>query len=65
MRCQWGTHWDNLQPWIAARRYREFDVLDAQVYPLFNFIMSLQLLIKILLNRSVEARVPSFGFLFA
>ena len=25
MRCQWGTTWDNMQPWIVARRYREFD----------------------------------------
>lgn len=31
MRCQWGTSWDNLQPWIAARRYREFDILDAKL----------------------------------
>lgn len=35
MRCQWGTTWDNLQPWIAARRYREFDVLDQQLRRLF------------------------------
>jgi hypothetical protein len=28
MRCQWGTSWENLQPWISARRYREFDTLD-------------------------------------
>ena len=31
MRCQWGTTWDNMQPWIVARRYREFDVLNFQV----------------------------------
>lgn len=31
MRCQWGTSWDNLQPWISARRYREFDALDAKL----------------------------------
>ena len=31
MRCQWGSNWDNLQPWISARRYREFDRLDAEV----------------------------------
>ena len=31
MRCQWGTTWDNMQPWIVARRYREFDVLNIQV----------------------------------
>lgn len=31
MRCQWGTDWNNLQPWIAARRYREFDRLDYEV----------------------------------
>jgi hypothetical protein len=28
MRCQWGTHFDNLQPWIVAHRFREFDLLD-------------------------------------
>ena len=28
MRCQWGTSWENMQPWISARRYREFDTLD-------------------------------------
>lgn len=31
MRCQWGTTWENMQPWIVARRYREFDVLNFQV----------------------------------
>jgi hypothetical protein len=31
MRCQWGTTWENMQPWIVARRYREFDSLDNQV----------------------------------
>ena len=31
MRCQYGTTWDNLQPWIVARRYREFDQLDLQL----------------------------------
>lgn len=31
MRCQWGTTWENLQPWIAARRYREFFQLDSQL----------------------------------
>lgn len=28
MRCQWGTSFENLQPWIVAHRYREFDKLD-------------------------------------
>lgn len=28
MRCQWGTTFENMQPWIAAHRYREFDQLD-------------------------------------
>jgi hypothetical protein len=28
MRCQWGTTFDNLQPWIVAHRYREFVKLD-------------------------------------
>ena len=31
MRCQWGTTWDNMKPWIAARRYKEFSFLDSQV----------------------------------
>jgi hypothetical protein len=35
MRCQWGTTWDNMQPWISARRYREFDLLDKQLRSLF------------------------------
>lgn len=36
MRLQWGTNWDNLQPWLVARRYREFDTLNElllQNYP--------------------------------
>lgn len=28
MRCQWGTTFENMQPWIVAHRYREFDQLD-------------------------------------
>lgn len=31
MRCQWGTTFDNLQPWIVAHRYREFDKLDQEL----------------------------------
>lgn len=31
MRCQWGTKWDNMQPWLVARRYREFDFLDSTI----------------------------------
>jgi len=31
MRCQWGTNWDNMQPWIAARRFREFEQLDSSL----------------------------------
>lgn len=27
MRCQWGTDWDNMEPWIVARRYSEFEQL--------------------------------------
>lgn len=30
MRCQWGTSFENMQPWIVAHRYREFDFLDQQ-----------------------------------
>lgn len=28
MRCQWGTTFENMQPWIVAHRYREFVALD-------------------------------------
>ena len=35
MRCQWGTNWNNLQPWISARRYREFDAIDAELRRVF------------------------------
>lgn len=28
MRCQWGTTWENMQPWLVARRFREFDALN-------------------------------------
>ena len=31
MRCQWGLTWDTMKPWIAARRYKEFNFLDTQV----------------------------------
>lgn len=27
MRCQWGTDWSNMEPWIVARRYSEFENL--------------------------------------
>ena len=27
MRCQWGSNFDNMQPWIVAHRYSEFDKL--------------------------------------
>ena len=28
MRCQWGTTFETMQPWIVAHRYKEFDALD-------------------------------------
>ena len=31
MRCQWGPDWDTMQPWIVARRFREFVSLDGDV----------------------------------
>jgi hypothetical protein len=40
MRCQWGTTWENLQPWIAARRFREFEVLDVQLKAKFPTLAS-------------------------
>ncbi len=36
MRCQWGTTFDNMKPWIVAHRYSEFAALDAKlkkIYP--------------------------------
>lgn len=36
MRCQWGSNWENMQPWLVARRFREFDALNdllLQYYP--------------------------------
>lgn len=38
MRCQWGTTFDNLQPWIVAHRYREFDKLDADLKKKFSYL---------------------------
>eukprot|EP01034_Spumella_vulgaris_P022430 gene22430-28555_t len=35
MRCQWGTTFENLQPWIVAHRYKEFDALDVKLKKLF------------------------------
>jgi hypothetical protein len=31
MRCQWGPDWDSMQPWIVARRFREFVNLDNDI----------------------------------
>ena len=31
MRCQWGPDWDTMQPWIVARRFREFVNLDSDI----------------------------------
>lgn len=42
MRCQWGTTWENMQPWLVARRFREFDTLNELVE--FCFDISLTLL---------------------
>ncbi|RYG68757.1 hypothetical protein EON64_04420, partial [archaeon] len=35
MRCQWGSTFDNLQPWIVAHRYKEFDRLDQELKRFF------------------------------
>jgi hypothetical protein len=44
MRCQWGPDWDSMQPWIVARRFREFVNLDNDIkqimyapQPSYNF----------------------------
>eukprot|EP01038_Epipyxis_sp_PR26KG_P006988 gene6988-9550_t len=42
MRCQWGSTFDNMQPWIVAHRYKEFDQLDSKLkkmYPDFSHVM--------------------------
>ena len=31
MRCQWGTTFENIEPWIVAHRYKEFDMLHNKV----------------------------------
>jgi len=31
MRCQWGVDWNSMQPWIVARRFREFVALDGDL----------------------------------
>ena len=31
MRCQWGTSFDNMKPWIVAHRYSEFHALHQQL----------------------------------
>lgn len=31
MRCQWGTSFENMQPWIVAHRYKEFAGLDQKI----------------------------------
>lgn len=40
MRCQWGTEWSNMEPWIVARRYSEFESLHNDIrdryFSLFN-----------------------------
>eukprot|EP01039_Chlorochromonas_danica_P009674 gene9674-10697_t len=35
MRCQWGSSFENLQPWIVAHRYKEFDRLDQELKKMF------------------------------
>ena len=36
MRLQWGPDWNSMQPWIVARRFREFVALDADVRAVYN-----------------------------
>lgn len=38
MRCQWGTTFENMQPWIVAHRYKEFDTLDGQIRRMFPLL---------------------------
>lgn len=43
MRCQWGTSFENMQPWIIAHRYKEFDMLDL-IVSCFVLIVDLSIL---------------------
>lgn len=38
MRCQWGSTFDNMQPWIVAHRFSEFALLDKQLKKHFPLI---------------------------
>ena len=40
MRCQWGTSFENMQPWIVAHRYKEFDILDHQIRREYSLLAS-------------------------
>ena len=35
MRCQWGPTFERMQPWMVARRFREFSALDANLKEAF------------------------------
>lgn len=47
MRCQWGTTWENMQPWLVARRFREFDALNDLVSS-FIYIFSISHIIQLI-----------------
>ena len=40
VRCQWGTNFENMQPWIVGRRYSEFDRLDSDLKDKFPELAS-------------------------
>lgn len=35
LQCLWGTHANAMQPWVVARRFREFDTLDTALRDAF------------------------------
>ena len=40
MRCQWGSTFENMHPWIVAHRYQEFDQLDYQIRKQYSYLAS-------------------------
>lgn len=59
MRCQWGTTWDNMQPWISARRFREFDRLDYDVCSVFIIIILISV-IAYVVAKALISRISSY-----
>lgn len=55
MRCQFGKTWDNMKPWLVARRFREFDILNDLVrhlIPTFTIFIKLKNMITLKLQKN-------------